>query len=210
MKIISLLENTTQKCGMEVEHGLSLYIEANGKRILFDMGQSDLFARNAERLGIDLSEVDVAVISHGHYDHAEFVEEYARLLPGAEVIAHEAENAVLSDSLANVSQFFGTPRRYMSPNRTVKGGDKLTLGATEYEVISTPGHTPGSICVYSHKERLIFTGDTLFCRGYGRTDFKYGSDVELIASLRRLSRLDGDITVLSGHGMATTIGEELR
>ena len=69
MKIISLLENTTQKCGMEVEHGLSLYIEANGKRILFDMGQSDLFAKNAERLGIDLSEVDVAVISHGHYDH---------------------------------------------------------------------------------------------------------------------------------------------
>ena len=161
----------------------------------------------ARELGIKIKYI---VLTHGHYDHAEFVEEYARLLPGAEVIAHEAENAVLSDSLANVSQFFGTPRRYMLPNRTVKGGDKLTLGATEYEVISTPGHTPGSICVYSHKERLIFTGDTLFCRGYGRTDFKYGSDVELIASLRRLSRLDGDITVLSGHGMATTIGEELR
>lgn len=69
MKIISLLENTAQKCGIEVEHGLSLYIEANGKRILFDMGQSDLFAKNAERLGVDLSSVDLAVLSHGHYDH---------------------------------------------------------------------------------------------------------------------------------------------
>ena len=97
----------------------------------------------------------------------------------------------------------------MSPNRTVKGGDVLTLGATAYDVISTPGHTPGSICLYSAAERVVFTGDTLFACGYGRTDFKYGSDVEMIASLRRLSKLPADVTVLSGHGGATTIGDEL-
>ena len=160
----------------------------------------------ASELGVDIKYI---ILTHGHYDHAEFVEEYARLLPSAEVVAHEAENAVLSDSLANVSHFFGTPRRYMSPNRTVKGGDVLTLGDTEYDVISTPGHTPGSICLYSAAERVIFTGDTLFACGYGRTDFKYGSDVEMIASLRRLSKLPADVTVLSGHGGATTVGDEL-
>lgn len=160
----------------------------------------------ARELGVNIKYI---ILTHGHYDHAEFVEEYARLLPSAEVVAHEAENAVLSDSLANVSHFFGTPRRYMCPNRTVKGGDVLTLGATEYDVISTPGHTPGSICLYSAAERVIFTGDTLFACGYGRTDFKYGSDVEMIASLRRLSKLPPDVTVLSGHGGATTVGDEL-
>mgnify|MGYP003288599517 CR=1 FL=1 len=69
MKITALLENTTERDDMQTEHGLSLYIETDTHNILFDMGQSDLFAKNAETLGIDLSAVDIAVLSHGHYDH---------------------------------------------------------------------------------------------------------------------------------------------
>ena len=68
MKIVSLLENTTNK-GLGVEHGLSLYIEALGKKILFDFGASELFCENAKRLGVDLAKVDFAVLSHGHNDH---------------------------------------------------------------------------------------------------------------------------------------------
>ena len=160
----------------------------------------------ARELGVKIKYI---ILTHGHYDHAEFVEEYARLLPEAVVIAHEDEVAVLIDSEANVSAYFGTPRRYMRPHRTVRGGDRLTIGSTEYEVISTPGHTPGSICLYSVSEGVMLTGDTLFCRGYGRTDFKYGSDIDMIASLRRLSRLPAEVTVLSGHGGPTTVGDEL-
>lgn len=69
MRIVSLLENTTARADMQTEHGLSLYIETQGHKLLFDMGQSDLFARNAEIMGIDLSAVDMAILSHGHYDH---------------------------------------------------------------------------------------------------------------------------------------------
>ena len=69
MKITTLLENTAKRADLCAEHGLSLYIETGGRKILFDMGQTDLFAQNARTLGIDLAQVDIAVLSHGHYDH---------------------------------------------------------------------------------------------------------------------------------------------
>lgn len=69
MKIKVLVENTAGSENFDTEHGLSLYIETQNKKILFDMGQSGLFAQNAEKLGVDLSAVDFAVLSHGHYDH---------------------------------------------------------------------------------------------------------------------------------------------
>ena len=69
MKLTVLLENTSAFQTMKTEHGLSLYIETEKHRILFDMGQTSLFAKNAERLDVDLKEVDIAVLSHGHYDH---------------------------------------------------------------------------------------------------------------------------------------------
>lgn len=69
MKITVLAENTTNRPELEAEHGLSLLIETEDHLILFDMGQSDLFIKNAEKLGLNLRDVDIAVISHGHYDH---------------------------------------------------------------------------------------------------------------------------------------------
>lgn len=69
MRITSLAENTSLNDNIGHEHGLSLYIETNKDKILFDMGQTELFSENAKKLGIDLSQVDIAVLSHGHYDH---------------------------------------------------------------------------------------------------------------------------------------------
>lgn len=69
MKITVLMENTTRDECLLAEHGLSLYLETEKHRILFDMGQTDAFAQNAQRLGVDLHSVDMAILSHGHYDH---------------------------------------------------------------------------------------------------------------------------------------------
>lgn len=69
IKIIVLLENTTESTNLKCKHGLSLYVETETHKILFDMGPNDLFLRNAEALGVDIADVDVAVISHGHVDH---------------------------------------------------------------------------------------------------------------------------------------------
>ncbi len=88
VRITSLLENTTQCADMQIEHGLSLYIETSGHRILFDMGQTTLFAENAAKLGIDLSRVDLAVLSHGHYDHGGGLRKFLTLNKTAPVYIH--------------------------------------------------------------------------------------------------------------------------
>lgn len=88
MRIVTLVENTSCCAELIPQHGLSLYIEANGQKILFDMGQDDTFARNAEYLGIDLTQIDLAVLSHGHYDHGGGLETFLRMNQKAPVYLH--------------------------------------------------------------------------------------------------------------------------
>jgi 7,8-dihydropterin-6-yl-methyl-4-(beta-D-ribofuranosyl)aminobenzene 5'-phosphate synthase len=85
MKITCLVENTSNKEGIGCEHGFSLYIEAAGRKILFDTGSTDLFARNAQALGIDLSAVEAAVVSHGHSDHGGGIRTFLEINAGAPV-----------------------------------------------------------------------------------------------------------------------------
>ena len=75
-------------------------------------------------------------------------------------------------------------------------------------MISTPGHTPGSGCLYWPDEKVLLSGDTLFCMGYGRTDLPGGSSADLTASIRTLFDLPSDVIVYPGHGESTTIGAE--
>lgn len=89
MKITSLLENTTTYDNIKVEHGLSLYIETEQHKILFDMGQTDLFYQNALTLGIDLTKVDIAILSHGHYDHGGGLAKFLEVNTHAPVYIHK-------------------------------------------------------------------------------------------------------------------------
>ena len=88
MKLYTLIENTTTDDSLACEHGLSLYIEANGHRILFDAGQSGAFADNAEKMGIDLRQVDMCILSHGHYDHGGGLKNFLRINSKAPVYVH--------------------------------------------------------------------------------------------------------------------------
>lgn len=100
IKFRFLVENKTDNPGIMAEHGLSIYIEADGMKILFDAGASDLLVRNAEKMGIDLSQVDLAVVSHGHYDHTGGFPAFCRLNDKADIYLHKnafRESYVLRD-----------------------------------------------------------------------------------------------------------------
>lgn len=140
------------------------------------------------------------VLTHGHFDHAHYVNEYKKLFGSADVVAHRDEVKVLTDPNANVSALFGEPTVYPEPDIAVTEGDILTVGEASFAVLHTPGHTPGGICLYCEKEKIMFTGDTLFFGGSGRTDFLYGDSGAMLRSLTRLLGMDGEIEFYSGHG----------
>ena len=141
------------------------------------------------------------VNTHGHIDH---IRANASLkLP---VFAHEADREMISDPKKNNMSFFFGSFDPVEPSRLLKDGEVLELDELRFRVIHTPGHTAGGICLLGHG--VLFSGDTLFKDGIGRTDFPGASGAAMQVSLKKLFKLDGATAVYPGHGPQTTIEEE--
>ena len=124
MKITCLLENTSSLPNILPQHGLSLWIETKNHRILFDMGQTDLFAQNAALIGLDLKAGDLAVLSHGHYDHG----------GGLPTFLEINENAQVYVSRHAFGQFFNGTEKYIGLDRTLQGHPRLILTDGETKI----------------------------------------------------------------------------
>jgi hydroxyacylglutathione hydrolase len=148
------------------------------------------------------------VNTHAHFDHVG-ANRAVKDATGAALLLHEADAPVLA-AVASQSRSFGMgPVSSPPPDRLLKHGDKITAGEVSLTVVHTPGHTPGGISLI--EEGMVFTGDSLFAGSIGRTDFPGGDLMALIGSIKRhLMSLPDDTKVFSGHGPATTIGDERR
>lgn len=124
MKIVVLTENTSINNELKAEHGLSLYIETNGLKILFDMGQSDLFLHNAEKLGIDISTVDIAVISHGHYDHG----------GGLKYFLQANSKAPVFININAFGSYYNGTEKYIGFDKSLSDNPRLIFTGDEYEI----------------------------------------------------------------------------
>ncbi len=148
------------------------------------------------------------LLTHGHYDHIEGLKSCTIKAP---VYVHALEEEFLVEPTYNLSMHF-------FDNLSIKGlktmpfsdGDILNVGKYEIKAIHTPFHTRGSACFYFEKERVLFSGDTLFHLSIGRTDLITGSSKTVESSLKKLSVLPPETKVYPGHGQTTTIGDELR
>lgn len=174
----------------------NVYLLKDAKFALIDTGMNhsnDLYMKLKSH--VDFDDIQIIINTHAHYDHCGA----NPLFKNAKVLIHEADREELENG-----KFYGTGKMFnagspLKYDQTLKNGEIIDLGEINLEVLHTPGHSPGSICLFNKERKILFSGDTLFSHGsFGRVDLKGGSKTELIKSLDGLSNLDFE-TLYPGH-----------
>lgn len=154
--------------------------------------------------------VTAIVITHAHIDHIGGAQKL-KLATGAPVYMNLADSELLAMLDVQASWLDVPAPDAVEIDVPLKAGDKLLLGSTEFHVLETPGHSPGSVCLWAPTERKLIAGDTLFRDGVGRTDLPGGDSRQLLESIQsQLLVLPGKTAVFPGHGDQTTIEREKR
>jgi hydroxyacylglutathione hydrolase len=179
------------------------------KGMIIDPGaEAGNILRTVQEMGLCIS---LIVATHAHMDHIDALHE-VKESTNAEFAIHEADKELLSTAppMSVVAAFGLSPfKSAPEPDRLLKDGDLVDVGDLHFEVLHTPGHSPGGICLSGHG--VVFSGDTLFNFGIGRTDFAGGSYELLMKSIHeKLMVLPDETIVYPGHGPSTTIGDERR
>ena len=191
---------TVQVGGFEVNCSI---LSVNGKAWIVDPGQeAERVIDTLEKKGLEPAAV---LLTHAHFDHIGAIPGLLKKFPDLPVYAHEKD-----------APMFGHPLNQLPPEypsfakpRNLTTTDKIE-GLEDIEILGTPGHTPGGVCYYFPKDKLLLSGDTLFAGSVGRTDLPGGDMATLMDSLQKLTALPDDTVVIPGHGPHTTIAAEKR
>lgn len=152
-------------------------------------------------------QITAILLTHGHFDHTMGIEDFLKEFD-VPVYVHEEEEETMNSPQLNLSKSY-TSGYTFSRAVYVKDGQVLTYAGYQFKVLHTPGHTSGGVCYYVEKEKVLFSGDTLFQNSVGRTDFPNSSMSDLVRGIQeKLMVLPEDVMVYPGHMGETTIGHE--
>jgi hydroxyacylglutathione hydrolase len=169
-------------------------------------GHPERILAEVERHGLAIKYV---LDTHAHFDHTDANGAIVQAT-GASLALHPEDRPLLGAS-GGAALFGMHADPSPPPDLELHDGDEIRVGTLRFKVLHTPGHTPGHVCFYEADEGTLFDGDVLFYRGIGRTDLPGGSWQQLLESIQSvLFALPDNTIVYSGHGPATTIGEEKR
>jgi len=194
-------------CGALGSNCFIVQDEGTGKAVIIDAGEFiEEIREHIDRIGKE--NIVAILLTHCHFDHTMGAAEL-RDYTGAPLMIHKFEEEWVDDPKRNGVKYFmmAASARFPKPDKTFGDGDVIQVGDLELKVMHTAGHSPGSCCFIA--EDTIFSGDTLFLCGVGRTDLPGGNRTHIMHSLGRLSELDGVMKVYPGHGEPTTIAYEI-
>jgi len=182
-----------------------IYNEESREAIIVDPADNSIFIINKCQ-EMDINPVAI-LLTHGHFDHITAAEDVRKAF-GIPIYAGEAEKDLLHGSNGNLSRLAVKPVS-LTADIWLEDADVLDLAGFSIEVITTPGHTVGSVCYYIKEEDVLMSGDTLFLESVGRTDFPTSSTSAIIHSIKeKLFTLPEETDVYPGHDDKTTIAHE--
>lgn len=175
-----------------------------GKAVIIDPGAE------SERILAALNETDCTakyiLLTHGHADHMSAANDVVAKT-GAKLCVPEGDKDFINRPSLNCYDMLNTSAFVaLRPDIILHDGETVNFGNTELKVLATPGHTEGSVCFIGNDS--MFCGDTVFKEGVGRTDLPSGSSQKLMASLKKIASIDGNLQILPGHGEFTTLSYE--
>lgn len=179
--------------------------EGHTSCLVIDPGdEAEKIASYIKRKGLSCEGI---LLTHGHFDHITGVSELISLVGGS-VYACEKERELLLDPNMNASAMVGHEVS-LDPEILLRDGQKFEAAGLSFLVLHTPGHTKGGCCYYSEKEKVLFSGDTIFMESVGRDDFPTGNGRELLDSIRnKILTLPDDVNIYPGHGPETNVAYE--
>ena len=189
--------------------GTNCYVvinEEQKKGVVIDPGgDADQILEKIKQKGIT---IEAIFLTHGHSDHIMAVDE-VREVTGAKVYISEANADMLTKASSNLSVYMGAGREFKAADEFLIDGETITAAGLKFQVVATPGHTKGGICLLCGD--TVFCGDTIFSESIGRTDLPGGSYSQILHSIKtKIMVLPDEMKLLPGHGPATTIGWERR
>lgn len=145
--------------------------------------------------------------THGHFDHILLNKRLSKYF-NADILIHKDDKDLLTDNYLNTAEICNLSVEPSKPGNLLNNKDIILIGRIKLEVIHTPGHSKGSICLHNKHKNILFSGDSLFSGGIGRTDLPRSSYDYMLKSIKRLKRIPQETRVYPGHGPETTIKKE--
>ncbi len=166
--------------------------------------------RILEAIGSLKLRVGLILLTHGHFDHAGGAAELRDALAGVQIVGPDERDAYLLDGLAETALTYGIPgARNVRPDRWVHEGEHVMLGTHRFDVLHTPGHTPGHVIFVQRAAGFAVVGDVIFQGSVGRTDLPRGDGPTLLRSIRdKVMPLGDAMAFMCGHGPGSTLGME--
>ena len=182
--------------------------ETSGEAAVIDPGDYTEELKSLLTSG-EIKKLKYILLTHGHYDHILGVYAVKSDFPDAKIAIHPYDSpCLMCEDISLANHVEKGIQKYIDYDVLAEEGFIAQLGNVKLRTIHTPGHTLGGVCYIEDSERVMFTGDTLFCRTVGRTDLPGGNWDMLVDSITRLAYMDGDYTVYTGHNRSTTLAVE--